>query len=94
MKTLNPPELITLADAARRLLLPARKASRAVEGGLMRPVAMVNGAPLFDPAAVEALRADMAIACLRRRDPRGRKPRGFAEVVEVANNQQPGTGET
>ena len=87
-------ELITLADAARRLLLPARKASRAVAGGLLRPAAMVGGAPVFVLAEVEALRGDMAIACLRRRDPRGRKPRGNAEVVEVANNQQPGAGES
>jgi len=92
MKTIAIPELITLADAARRLLLPARKASRAVAGGLLLPRAMVNGLPLFDLAEVEALRGDMAIACLRRRDPRGRKPRGFGEVGEAANNVQPGIG--
>ena len=75
------PSLVSLTDAARRLQLTPRRAARAVEAGLLQPVGSFLGGPVFDLGAVERLQSDLTVACLRQRDPRGRKSRAPSPLM-------------
>lgn len=87
------PSLVSLTDAARRLQLTPRRAARAVAAGLLQPVGLFLGGPLFDLGSVERLQSDLTIACLRQRDPRGRKSRAPLPLMGGASASECKVGE-
>lgn len=89
------PCFVSLSEVARRLQLTHRRAEAALAAGLLRPVGSFLGGPVFDLEDVQRLGSDLTIACLRQRDPRGRKSPTkiiVAEVGEVAQQLPAGSG--